>query len=658
MFIQTSSRYPHIFSPLKIKTMELPNRLVMAPMATSFAGPEGEVTDCQIAYYRQRAKGGVGLIIVENANIDFPVGVSGATQLRADKDRFIPGLFRLTQAIHQQGTLCALQLNHAGALAKKAPEYGAQAVAPSPAAQGLYSLSPHYLEADEIPGLVRRFAQAALRAQQAGFDAVQIHGAHAYLIAQFLSPLTNTRTDQYGGDSAGRARFALEIVRQTRSLVGPDYPLIFRLNAEEFLPGGMGPHEAALVAEMLQKAGVDCLDLTVGTHYQINRSCCSLLEPMSYKQSWRLNTLAKVKKRLKDPVPIIGVGPFRDAQTMEKALQQKKVDLASMGRPLIADPKWPAKVWAGEERSIRHCISCNEGCVRQRLFENKPIGCAVNPEVGWEKDGLASGKGSGAKVLVVGGGPAGCAAAIYAAQRGNDTVLIEQTPHLGGACLLASRLMHKHKLAKVVEFQRRRLRHLGVELRLETPFSLDLLDDMQPRVLAWAAGARPMVPAGIQISDPEPLFAEDAIASGFAERNQDIALIGGGAVGCELSLTLAHKSNRVTVLEALDSPASQLEPLSRFDLLERMQKDDRIRLLTRAEVRRVDGNLIQYQEDGRDQELAADRIIWSTGHVSRPLPSIPSDCCPGLTLACIGDARRPRNLLHAVREGFWFGVRL
>jgi 2,4-dienoyl-CoA reductase-like NADH-dependent reductase (Old Yellow Enzyme family) len=638
--------------------MELSNRLVMAPMATSFAGPEGEVTDCQIAYYRQRAKGGVGLIMVENANIDFPVGISGATQLRADKDRFIPGLFRLTQAIHQQGALCALQLNHAGALAKKAPEYGAQPVAPSPAAQELYSLSPRYLEADEIPGLVRRFAQAALRARQAGFDAVQIHGAHAYLIAQFLSPVTNTRTDQYGGDSAGRARFALEIVRQTRKLVGPDYPLIFRLNAEEFLPGGMGPPEAALAAKMLQKEGVDCLDLTVGTHYQINRSCCSLLEPMSYKQSWRLSTLAKVKKLLKDPVPIIGVGPFRDARTVEKALQQKKVDLASLGRPLIADPEWPAKVWAGEERNIRHCISCNEGCVRQRLFENKPIGCAVNPEVGWEEAGLASGKGSGAKVLVVGGGPAGCAAAIYAAQRGNDTVLIEQTPQLGGACLLASRLLHKNKLAKVVEFQRRRLRRLGVELRLETPFSLDLLDDVQPRVLAWAAGARPVIPTGIQISGPEPVFAEDAIASGFTGSDQDIAVIGGGAVGCELSLTLADKGNRVIVLEALDSPASQLEPLSRFDLLERMQKDDRIRLLTRAKVRRVDGNLIQYQEDGHDQELAADRIIWSTGHVSLPLPSIPSGRFPGLTLACIGDARQPRNLLHAVREGFWLGIRL
>jgi 2,4-dienoyl-CoA reductase-like NADH-dependent reductase (Old Yellow Enzyme family) len=653
-----TDHFPMLSSPARIGTLELPNRIVMAPMATSFASAEGEVTEWMLDYYAKRARGGAGLIIIENANVDYPSGKSGTTQLRVDQDRFIPGLFRLTQAIHAEGAHCALQINHAGAVAKKASEEGGQPVAPSEGPDGLYSTDPKTLAISEIQVIIARFAMAAQRAQKAGFDAVEIHGAHAYLIAQFLSPLTNHRQDIYGGHCDGRTRFAREILIKVRKAVGPDFPIIFRLDASEILEGGIDPQESADIAERLMNTGVDAFDLSVGTHYRLNRSMCSELEPMSYVQGWRLDLVEKMKKHLK--VPVIAVGPFREPNIAENAIKEGQVDFVALGRPFIADPQWAVKALKGRDAEINRCISCNEGCVRARVFEDRPISCTVNPEVGLEYLHLTQSRVQPRRLMVVGGGPAGCVAAIYARQRGHDVVLIERSSQLGGNCLLGSRLPHKEKLAWVVEHHHQWIDQLGVEVRLETPFSTKLLQEINPHVLVLSIGAVPFIPQDIEIGDIVPLHAEELIRKGHSWSKERVAVIGGGALGCELALVLAKADNKVVVLEACEDAARDIEPISRCDLLDRLSKESRVHLLINSRVRLVDSNKILYETTpGTHINLSVDHIVWATGYRPRDIEEeLPIDLFPELEVKRIGDCLKPRNVFHAIRDGFWLGIKV
>jgi 2,4-dienoyl-CoA reductase-like NADH-dependent reductase (Old Yellow Enzyme family) len=652
--IVMTDHFPMLFSPGRIGTLELPNRIVMAPMATNFASADGEVTEWMLDYYAKRARGGVGLIIIENANVDYPSGISGATQLRVDQDRFIPGLFRLTQAIHAKGVYCALQINHAGAVAKKASEEGGQPVAPSDCPTDLYSTNPRTLAISEIRKIIARFAMAARRAQKACFDAVEIHGAHAYLIAQFLSPLTNRRQDTYGGNREGRARFACEILIEVRKTVGPDFPIIFRLDASEILEGGIDPEESARIAEMLMNKGLDAIDLSVGTHYRLNRSLCSELEPMSYVEGWRLEWIEKIKKSLK--VPVIAAGPFREPNRAEDAIKEGKVDFVALGRAFIADPLWAVKTFTGQEADICRCISCNEGCVRSRVFEDHPISCTVNPEVGLEYLHLSQSRVQPRRLMVVGGGPAGCAAAIYARQRGHHVVLIERSSQLGGNCLLGSRLPLKENLAWVVEYHRRRLKTLGVDIRMQTCFCNPLVREINPDVLVLSIGAVPYIPQEIEIGHNVPLYAEELIRKGISWSKAQVAVIGGGAIGCELALALANTDNDVIVLEALEEAAREIEPISRYDLLDRLSNESRIKLLTGAMVRAVEGNKIHYETFSMNKNLCVDHIVWATGYRPRDLKELSFDLFPELEVRRIGDCLKPRNVFHAIRDGFWLGI--
>ncbi len=651
-------RFPMLFSPGRIGTLKLSNRIVMAPMATNFADAEGEVTEWMIAYYAERARGGAGLIIIENANVDYPSGKSGTTQLRVDQDRFIPGLYRLSQAVHAEGGLCALQINHAGAIAKKGIDEGGQPLAPSKGPEGLYLTNPKVLGISEIQGIVQKFAMAASRAKKAGFDAVQIHGAHAYLIAQFFSPLTNQRQDIYGGSHEGRVRFAKEILTEVRKEVGPNFPVLIRLNASDLMEGGIDIQESAEIAKMLSALGVDAFDFSVGVHYQLNRSMCGELEPMSYKEKWRLKLIDQIKMDL--TVPLLAVGPFHEPMSAETAIQEGEIDFAVFGRLFIADPQWPVKALNGKEKEIRHCISCNEGCVRARVFEDRPVSCTVNPEVGLESRNLIRSKTDSRKLMVVGGGPAGCAAAIYASQRGHEVVLIEESSRLGGKCFLGSRLPRKERLAWVVEYQRHELNHLGVDVRLHTSYSNELLKEISPHVLILSIGAVPWIPQNIEFRNETPLHAEDIIRKGIAWSRACVAVIGGGALGCEVAIALSEAQNDVIVLEAIAEAARDIEPISRYDLLDRLTKDSRVQLLTSARVRRVNGKRIHYEAaPGTMREINPDHIVWATGYTPRDLgEDLPLDRYPELEVRRIGDCLRPRNVFYAICDGFWLGMKI
>jgi 2,4-dienoyl-CoA reductase-like NADH-dependent reductase (Old Yellow Enzyme family)/thioredoxin reductase len=655
--MKKSTPYPYLFQTGSIGQLKVPNRIVMSPMATSFANVMGEVTESMVGYYAKRARGKVGLIIVENANVDYPTGISGTTQLRVDQDRFIPGLYRLTQIIHAEGALCALQINHAGAVALKGIEEGAQPIAPSEGPKGLYRFTPKIIALSEIEEIVSHFAKASQRVKMAGFDAVEIHGAHAYLIAQFLSPLTNRRQDSYGGDIEGRARFAREIITEARKLVGPDFPIIFRMDVCEFLEGGIDLEESIRIAQRLEGTGVNALNLTMGTHYRLNRSLCAQLEPMSYGQGWRLDWVAKMKSKLSTPV--IAVGPFREPNIAEDAIREGKVDFVSLGRALIADPFWARKASEGKDQEINRCISCNEGCVRSRLFENHPVSCTVNPETGWENQNFSFPVKASQRVMVIGGGPAGCSTAIYARERGHEVFLLEREPFLGGNCLLGSRLPHKENLAWFVESLSRRLRALKVDVRVKTIFSTELLKKFNPTIVIFAIGAEPYIPRQIEVRDIKPIYVEEIIRNGISWSNRHVAIIGGGALGCESGLAMAGANNQVTILEALNGAARDIEPITRFDLLDRISKETKVDLWINTRVRIVEGNTIHFEmADGKEGKLETDHVIWATGYRSRDLKEFSLEEVDEIEIKRIGDCLAPRNIFYAVSDGFWLGSKI
>ncbi len=437
--------YPHIFRPGKIGSLVVPNRIVMAPMATNFASETGGVTDTMVDFYERRAKGGTGLIIAENCCVDSPCGKGGACQLRLDDDRFIPGIHRLVAGVHYYGAKIAIQINHSGPAGISAKTEGLGPVGASAVNWGSQLAPPRALEVDEIEAIVEKFAQAVLRAQKAGFDAVELHAGHCYLIAHFLSPYTNRRKDHYGGDLDGRMLFLLQIIQRCRELVGPAYPVMVRFSGDEFIEGGRKVEESQQVAKILADAGVDALHVTAGTHVSLHPSGTCTVDPVAYDQAWRVY-LAEAIKAMVD-IPVIAVGVIREPEVAETVLASGQADFVAIGRGLIADPDWVNKARAGAYESIRKCVSCNEGCVRRRVFMDLPIRCAVNTEVGRPLRLKAQAiTGRPKKVLVIGGGPAGMEAARVLKLRGHAVTLWEKAAALGGQVRLASVPEFKRKL--------------------------------------------------------------------------------------------------------------------------------------------------------------------------------------------------------------------
>ena len=407
--------------------MEVPNRVVMPPMTTRLADPEGYVTDSLVAYYKARAVGGVGLITVEMGSPE-RVGRHRFRELGVYDDRFLPGLQRLVNALHDAGAVVSVQLGHGGSRARRAVS-GETPIAPSRIPTSVYEIEPDTvvpseMSADRIEQTTLAFVEAARRAGRAGFDLVELHGAHGYLIAQFLSPAENTRTDEYGGPLENRARFGLDILRRIKREV-PGLPVVFRLGVEDFFPGGLTFEEGLRVARWTQEAGVDALSITAG-HYRSLPGAERMIPPMAYPEGTFLDFGARVKVEV--DVPVIGVGRLGNPAMARTAVESGNVDMVALGRTLIADPNWVRKVRSGA--SLRRCLSCNH-CVNS-MRSGARISCVVNPIAGHELDFADSTPPEGEEICVVGAGPAGLSYASLVADR-NSVTVIERAPVPGGA---------------------------------------------------------------------------------------------------------------------------------------------------------------------------------------------------------------------------------
>ena len=415
--------YQHIFTPLTVKNMTIKNRITMMPMGTNYGEQNGEMSFLHINYYEQRAKGGTGLLIVENASVDSPQGSNGTTQLRIDQDNYIPRLFKLCETVHKHGSCIAIQINHAGASAQSA-RINMQPVSASDVPSKAGGEIPRPLEKDEIMHIVKKYGEAAKRAQIAGFDAVEIHAGHSYLISQFLSPLTNKRTDEFGGSLENRARLAKLVIEEVRRQVGPFFPIFVRISADEFMEGGNTLDDCLDYLQYFQEE-VDVFDVSAG----LNGSIQYQIDANYLPDGWRSYMAKAVKERYGKPC--MTMGNIRNPQVAEDILARGDADLIGMGRGLIADPEWVNKVEFGDECDIRKCISCNIGCAGHRIGINRPIRCTVNPSVNGGENYKKQKINKPCNVVVIGGGNVGLDVVEFFVPRKADVTIVEQKAHFG-----------------------------------------------------------------------------------------------------------------------------------------------------------------------------------------------------------------------------------
>jgi len=643
-------RFKRLFESAHIGSLELKNRILMAPMGTRLASEMGAVTQRQIDYYEERARGGVGAIIVEVTSVDYPLGSGTLKNLTIDDNNYIAGHNELVEAIQTHGAKGICQIWHVGRNARPENRRGLQPVAPSAIPTKFYNVMPRELTTGEVEEIVKKFVQAAIRVKAAGYDGVELHGAQGYLIGSFMSPSSNRRGDRYGGDLFGRMTFPLEIVQGIRGEVGRDYPLLFRFAADEFIDGGMNLEESKKVAKILEEAGVDALDIAAGTYDSIAVG----VDAMSSPQGWKIYLAESIKKVVK--IPVISVGPVRTPEFAEQIIREGKVDFVSLGRGLLADPYWPQKAREGREREIIPCISCNDGCVGGRVFRNLGLRCAVNPLTGRErmKEGLVPVKET-KKVFVIGGGPAGMMAALTAKARGHHVLLYEKGDQLGGQLRLGARI--KEKISWFQDYLLNQMKQQKIDVRLGRPISGKTIIQDNPDAVIVATGAIPLIPDIPGINSGSVCTAWEVLEGKKKIKEKVVLVAGGGSVGCETALSLTSTNKKVILIEMMGGIAMDIEPINRTDLISKIQRSGiEVMLGKKIEEIESDGLLVSNQE-GKQERVEGDVVVLALG--STPIKQLAIELEGKMPeIYEVGDCQQPRKIIDAVYEGFLAGIRL
>ena len=641
----SQKQFPKLFEPGRIGSLELKNRLVMPPMATNYASKDGAVMQRQIDYYEERAKGGVGLVIVEITCVDSPVGKGTARQIAIDDDRFIPDLSKLAEAIKRHGARAAIQIHHAGRQTS-AQWTGHQPVAPSPIpVPG--GEQPRELTLSEIAMLVTRFAEAAGRAKKAGFDGVEIHGAHGYLISEFLSPLSNHRQDAYGGSIENRARFLLEVIKAIRERVGRGYPVWCRLSAMEIgVEGGITLEETQVVAQLAEKAGVDAI------HVSAHAVAPARRPPMAQPPCTFVPLAEGVKKVVSVPVITVGRIP---PELGEGVLRDGKADFISIGRALLADPHLPQKVAMGRMEDIRPCIYCLT-CLDSMNWRKEGVCCVVNPTLGREREyELKLLAESPKKVVVVGGGPSGMEAARVAALRGQKVYLFDDGDELGGQLLLASKPPFKDTIETFRQYLVGEVTRLGVELRLRQRFTADVLNELKPDVVVLATGVKPFIPQIPGMQSKKVLQASEVLVG--AETGERVAVIGGELVGCETALYLVERGKKVTIMRRGPELATKVHQFVREPLVGRLRYRG-VSIFTGIEYEEITEAVVVIRTGtGERKVVEADTVVLAAGATPNTelLTALQGKVAQVFS---VGDCVEPRGIREAVEEGYRAGLQI
>jgi 2,4-dienoyl-CoA reductase (NADPH2) len=682
-------------------------------MGVEIVEEDGQVREPVVRYYEERARGGVGLIITEVCAMAYPRGANSKNQMALSSEEYLPGLRELTQRVHAHGARIALQLVHHGKVSRLDVKEGRDVLVPSePSFHGAMDLardlSPEELglliaavggeqpklraaTAEDLAGVVDDFASAALRAKAAGFDAVEIHAAHGYLISSFLSRAWNLRDDEYGGPHENRARLLCEVLRAAKERTGGDFPVWCRIDATEFrTPDGISFDEAQQTAELAEAAGADAIHVSA---YGDATSAPAFTEgTLVHEESGLAHYAAGVKQRVS--VPVIAVGRI-EPDVADGLIRDGKADLVSMGRKLLADPAIAQKLAEGRAEDVRPCIYCYT-CVAQPFFDRR-VRCAVNPVTAHEED-LAERERTPAphaqRVLIAGGGTSGLEAARVAALRGHDVTLFEQADQLGGTLRFAALVYEPNE--RLLRWFETQIRKLGVTVRLGEALTPELAKDLDADVVVVATGAARERPR-FEGADAANVFDGDDLRAlltgeGSEEASQKLSsfgriavrtgraigvtrdpaslrvlsrrympvgtrvvVVGGGLVGAELAEFMAERGREVTVLEEGAVFASEMAHPRRWRVLHELREAG-VTLVKGAEVLRVDGKQVHYRSEGPDGQpeahvVVADSVVLATGLVANPALSDGLRAA-GIEPVVIGDCTGVGYIEGAIRDGF------
>ncbi|MBI2859443.1 MAG: FAD-dependent oxidoreductase [Chloroflexi bacterium] len=636
-----------LLEPGRIGSMALKNRIVMPPMATGYCSSDGAVTPKMKDYYEVRAKGGPGLVIVEWTCVESRVGrlglgPGGKGALCIDEDRLIPGLSELVQAIKRGGAKAGIQLAHAGGAARSTVT-GSQPIAPSPIPASPKEFSteiPREMTKAEIRGLVVKFADAAERAIEAGFDGVEIHAAHNYLLAQFLSPLTNQRTDEYGGSVRNRVRFILEIIKSVRERVGKDYPVWCRVNGGGGgLAAGITPEDLAEQARLLEASGIQAISV----------SGLPGIRSYFYPPGYYLKMAEIVKKAVK--VPVVATGRVTP-ELGEQTLREGKADFIAFGRPFITDPQWLEKLTSRRKGEVVPCIGCLQ-CHHSIIVEVEGLRCSVNATVGRERETELKPVSKPRRVLVVGGGPAGMEAAIVAATRGHEVILFDENDQLGGQMVLAAKPPHKESIADFTSCLANQLARAKVAIRTRTRVTAEMVQQVHPEIVILATGVVPFIPPIPGVDGPSVVTAQD-ILSGRKKPGPTVVIIGGELVACETALFLVGKSRKVILVRRGQEFASKVTPRVREPMMGHLSASRVVMLSSMRYERITDRGIVLKSGHTGTKTLEASTIVLAAG--ARPnLELLNALQFKGYEIRSVGDCVLPRNILSAVAEGIEVG---
>ncbi len=645
-------RLEHLSKPIKIGAMQVKNRIVTSPAATNLASPEGGVSKAQIAFHTARGRGGVGLIIVEDTTVSESAKYILHT-LGLFDDRVIPSWKELTTAVHAYGAKIAPQLMHPSFNARSSLS-GVQPVAASPIASRVYKEIPRELRIKDIAKIVEQFGEAALRAKQAGCDAVQLHCAHNHhLLGSFLSPLHNKRTDTYGASIEGRLRITLETIQNIRSKAGADFPILVRISGSEFEPGGLSIEQTQYVAKLLEEAGVDAIHVSGGTTEKI----WLIASLWGGTQAYNSALAESIKKVVN--IPVISVGGIDSPWLAESILATGKADMVAMARALIADPEFPNKAFSGNWEDIRPCLH-DLSCLMD-IIADKKISCLINPAVGTEEEvGLAPSP-TPKRILVVGGGPGGMEAAQVAASRGHQVTLMEKASKLGGQYLKAAFPPTKQEITLGIKYLTNQLEKTGVKVKLNRDVTPEMAKEFKPDAVIIATGGLPYIPSNLPGTDRDNVVTAWQVLSGQVLVTGEVLIIGGGQIGCETADFIAHPVNdmapgqdRVTIIEMLDNVClDELGP-QRSLLIQRLLEKG-VTIITGAECTEVLEDGVKYRKNGEEE------ILRGFNSVVLAMGTIPNDQLSeklegqSFSVHVVGDAREPRKSKDAIAEGWAIG---
>ncbi|WP_172968615.1 FAD-dependent oxidoreductase [Companilactobacillus mishanensis] len=642
--------YEKLFEPFKIGTLKLKNRLVVPAVSTLDATEEGACTEQYASYMERKAQGGWGLIIAEYygvaPNVGFFARMNGIWN-----DDLIASHKKMVDRVHKAGAKIGAQINHSGRETYTGTT-SENVVSSSPyrdrvAESAASVVVPRELTIPEIKKIVKQYGDTAVNLKKAGFDLVEIYGAHGYLISQFLSGYANKRTDEYGGPLENRMKFLLEIVAEIRNRCGEDFPLSVRLSTEEYVPGGLTLGETRVICQKLEKAGVDLINCSQG----LNAVSWNAVEPMYYDHAVFVDNAEDIKKSVS--IPVMAAGRITEPSVAEAALTSGKCDLVGMARASLADPDFPKKVKEGKLDEIRYCIGCLQGCLANN-YKGIPCKCLVNPELNEEYRFKITDAKKQKNIWIAGAGIAGCEAAIIAARRGHHVTIFEKSDHVGGTWVVAGLPLHKQELNTFLVWQRGQLTKLNVNIEFNTELTPEMVEKGKPDSVIVATGCTPFIPP-IKGHDRDNVVKANDVLENKATINGNVVVLGGGSVGGETAAFCAwYGAKHVSIIEMKDKILDGFEREPKHSLKQLLEKE-KVSVYTSSKVTEIGKNFVSFNKNGNDVKL--DNISYvvaavgskSVNNLEEPLKK------QGVTVSSIGDAKEVRNGLKAIREGYLAG---